>query len=81
MQIGQRITHRRAKQYGFIFRDITDAFHALAQVLALDIVHHQVLALIADHEMIGNPRQVGMAQISQDHGLQPELARIFIGCE
>jgi len=36
------------------------------------------LALFADDEMVGDARQVGMAQVRQDDSFQPELARMFI---
>ena len=43
------------------------------------IIHHQVLALAFDHKMIGDTRQVGVAQGGQDDGFAPELAGIFFG--
>ncbi len=49
--------------------------------LALNIVHHQILTLVADHEMICHPRQVGVTQIGQDHRLKAKLTGIFIGGE
>ena len=38
-----------------------------------DEVHHQVLALVGDDEVIGDARQVGMAQAGQQRGFTLEL--------
>lgn len=43
-----------------------------AQIGALNIVHHQVLAIL-ENEMVGNPRQVGMTQGRQQASLPSKL--------
>ena len=43
------------------------------QVFALNIVHHQVLSLVWDDEVIDDARQVGVFQLVKDFGLALEL--------
>ena len=81
VQIGQRITDCSTDQDGFIFGDIAHAFHPLAQVLPLNVIHHQILPLVPDHEMIGHARQVGMTQVCKNDRFETELTRIFISRE
>ena len=54
------------------------ALHALAQVFPLDVIHDQVLALLADDKVVRDARQVGVAQVGQDDRFQAELACVFI---
>ncbi len=81
VQICQCIADRGTDQDRFVFGDVAHALHALPQILALDIVHHQILPLVANHKMIGHARQIGMAQICKDDRLEAELARVFVGGE
>ena len=81
VQVVERVAHGRADQDRLVLADRAGALHALAQVFAFDVVHHQVLALVADHKMVGNARQVGMPQVRQDDRLEAELARVLIGGE
>ena len=61
VQILQGIAHGCADQNGLFLGDGTGAFHALAQILPLDVIHDQILTLIANDEVVGNAWQVGMA--------------------
>ena len=81
VHIGQRIAQRHPDHDHFLLRQRPQAVHTLAQVFPLDVIHHQVLALIFDHKVVGDARQVGMAQVGQDGGLQAELTRVFLGGE
>ena len=78
VQISQRVAHCRADHDRVIFADRTHAFHALTQILAINKIHDEILSLIADHKMIRHARQIGMAQIRQNHRFQPELTRVFV---
>ena len=39
------------------------------------------MPLIANHKMIGDARQIGMAQVGKDDRLKAKLARVFIRCK
>ena len=78
MQVLQGITGCDTDSSHFIFRQRTHAVCAFAQIFAFDIIHHQVLALVLNDEMVSNTRQVGVAQIRQDDGFAPELACVFL---
>ena len=50
-------------------------------VVAFHVVHHQVLTLPREHEVVGDARQAGMAQGSQQAGLALELPGGILGDE
>ena len=49
------------------------------EILTFDVIHHQVLPLAWNHEMIDDARQVGVLQVAQDLGFTFELALGFRG--
>ena len=57
------------------------AFEPLPQVLALDEVHHQVLPLAFDDEVVGHAWEIGMAQAGEDIRFAPELSSVVFGGE
>ena len=78
VQILQGIAHGGADQDGLFLRDGSGALHTLAQVFPLDVIHDQILTLVADYEVIGNAWQVRMPQICQDNSFETELTGIFV---
>ena len=63
VQVAQRFAHLAdpGQHQGFVERAVCLLEHG-AQVFAGDEVHHQVLALPGDGEVIDHHRQVGVAQ-------------------
>ena len=75
MQVGQGVTDlpNPGQGTGF-FQGHAGLFQDCLQIIAFDKVHHQVLTLSGDYEMVGHARQVGMGEASQDHRFTLELA-------
>ncbi len=80
-QVSEGIANCRSDQNHFFFRDQPHSIHALAQVFALNIIHHQVLTLVVNYKVIGDTGQVRMAQVRQDDRFAPELPGVLLGCE
>ncbi len=64
LDTGQRLAHRQ--------RAVRT--HHLVQVLTWHVFHHQVLATARLQEVVDHLRQVGMAQVRQQHRLAAKLA-------
>ncbi len=79
VEIDQGVADGDPDLEGFTLRDRFLPRHPLAQVVPGDIIHHQVLPLLVNHEIIENPRQVGMPQRGQDSSLTLKLTGVFLG--
>ena len=55
IRVSEHITDGGADHDGLFLVEQSDAIHALAQIFAFDEIHHQVLPLALDLEVIGNP--------------------------
>ena len=62
-----------------IFRHARALKQLILKVFALDEIHHQVLPLTRNDEMVGNPWQVRMTQVSEQLGFALKLALGFSG--
>ena len=67
------IVRKEAKPHGLGRLEPLANLNELPQVLPLDEVHHQILALAGDDEMVAHARQIGMTQLKEQGGLHLEL--------
>ena len=81
VQVSERVAGLEEPRHGLAFRYGTPAFYALAQVLALNEVHDQVLPLTGDHEVVRDARQVRVPQAGQDPGFPFELPGVIFRSE
>ena len=81
MKVCKRLADGNSDDDRFRIRNKSLAIDTLPQVLPFDKIHHQVLSLPIDHEVIGHSWQIRMAQISKDHRFAPKLASILFGSE
>ena len=61
MKIGKCFTYRRTDQNHLVVRQRIGALHTLAEILSINIVHHKVLAVVTNYEVVGNTRQIRVA--------------------
>ena len=81
MEVGQRLQDVGRPPPDVFDRHAAQAIQPLGQVLALDVTHHQVLALPEDHKMIDDAGQAGMTQRRQQASFARKLAHCFVGNE
>ena len=75
VQVAQRLAHLDDPAQGFfVGQGGAGPLQHHFQVFAFDIIHHQVLPLPGDDEIIAHPRQVGVAQLEEQAGFELELA-------
>ena len=77
MQVDQRVGNLGNPFQALVQRNSILAFNQAGQVLAFHEIHHQVLSLVGDEEMIDDARQIRMGDIGQDSCFTSELALCF----
>ncbi len=79
VQIGQCVGDLADPIDRFVNRHPLLAVKDGSQVLTLHEIHHQVLPLSGDREVIGHARQVRMRQVGQHRGFTRKLALRLVG--
>ncbi len=77
MQVSQGITDIQEPGQTNRLGDRAIILQTLTQVNTLDEVHHKILALALDDEVVRHARQMGMPQAGQDRRLALELAGVL----